>query len=123
MRSPDRTPCRADVQEDFRRKDSYFRISLLKFSCHFRHRNQRDAKEILSQRKLGYSFVRLLPKEAGVRPIVNLKRAPKDGNGRQDSINRILRATFEVLTYEKVCFLYQSSKVHLSVFHRQRGQS
>lgn len=46
--------------------------------------------------------MRLLPKEAGVRPIVNLRRVPKDGSGRQDSINRILRATFEVLTYEKV---------------------
>lgn len=48
--------------------------------------------------------MRLLPKEAGVRPIVNLRRVPKGGNGRQDSINRILRATFEVLTYEKVGF-------------------
>lgn len=35
---------------------------------------QRDAEEILRQRKLGFSFVRLLPKETGVRPIVNLRR-------------------------------------------------
>ena len=48
--------------------------------------------------------MRLLPKETGVRPIVNLRRVPKGADGRQDSINRILRAAFEVLTYEKVRF-------------------
>jgi len=35
---------------------------------------QHAAEEILRQRKLGFSFVRLLPKETGVRPIVNLRR-------------------------------------------------
>jgi hypothetical protein len=35
---------------------------------------QTDAVEILRQRELGFSFVRLLPKETGVRPIVNLRR-------------------------------------------------
>jgi telomerase reverse transcriptase len=29
---------------------------------------------MLRQRKLGFSFVRLLPKVTGVRPIVNLRR-------------------------------------------------
>lgn len=35
---------------------------------------QEEAAAILRQRKLGFSFVRLLPKETGVRPIVNLRR-------------------------------------------------
>lgn len=35
---------------------------------------QDEAASILRQRKLGFSFVRLLPKETGVRPIVNLRR-------------------------------------------------
>ena len=35
---------------------------------------QNEAQEILRQRKLGFSFVRLLPKETGIRPIVNLRR-------------------------------------------------
>lgn len=35
---------------------------------------QDDAGEILRQRKLGFSFVRLLPKDTGVRPIVNLRK-------------------------------------------------
>lgn len=37
---------------------------------------QTNATEILRQRELGFSFVRLLPKETGVRPIVNLRRKP-----------------------------------------------
>jgi len=36
--------------------------------------NKAEAAEIFRQRKLGFSFVRLLPKETGVRPIVNLRR-------------------------------------------------
>jgi len=53
----------------------------------------------LSKRKLGYSHVRLLPKDTGVRPIVNLRtRTPKGL-----SINQILQSTFQILTYEKVC--------------------
>jgi telomerase reverse transcriptase len=34
---------------------------------------QPEAEEILRQRQLGFSFVRWLPKETGVRPIVNLR--------------------------------------------------
>ena len=40
----------------------------------FQRLTQHDAEEILRQRKLGFSFVRLLPKDTGVRPIVNLRR-------------------------------------------------
>lgn len=32
------------------------------------------AKKVLDQRKLGFAQVRLLPKELGVRPIMNLRR-------------------------------------------------
>ncbi|KAK7463508.1 Telomerase reverse transcriptase [Stygiomarasmius scandens] len=69
-----------------------------------------EAMELLRQRKLGFSFVRLLPKETGVRPIVNLKRKQEDGGS---SINEILRATLEILNYEKV---NQSQLLGASVF-------
>ncbi|GJN91088.1 hypothetical protein Rhopal_004105-T1 [Rhodotorula paludigena] len=57
-------------------------------------------------RQLGYSYVRLLPKETGVRPIVNLARRPlKSGaNGQKEvgqPINMVLRSVFDVLTFEK----------------------
>ncbi|CCM03069.1 uncharacterized protein FIBRA_05189 [Fibroporia radiculosa] len=69
----------------------------------FQKMDKAEAEEILRQRKLGFSFVRLLPKETGVRPIVNLKRrkatVPFD-RGAQ-SINQVLQAAFQILTYEK----------------------
>jgi hypothetical protein len=34
---------------------------------------QKDVSELLRQSNLGYSFVRLLPKDTGVRPIINLR--------------------------------------------------
>jgi telomerase reverse transcriptase len=40
----------------------------------FRKLEAEEAEEMLRQRKLGFSFVRLLPKKTGVRPIVNLRR-------------------------------------------------
>ena len=40
---------------------------------------QAEAEAYLQHRRLGFSFVRLLPKETGVRPIVNLRRkGPQD---------------------------------------------
>ena len=82
-------------------------------------------------RKLGFSFVRLLPKETGVRPIVNLSRrkplfrvraidillliltesyklkgrvhAPLRGDNAGQSINQVLQAALEILKFEKVC--------------------
>ncbi|GAA6042852.1 hypothetical protein JCM8097_007190 [Rhodosporidiobolus ruineniae] len=58
------------------------------------------------KRELGFSYVRLLPKEAGVRPIVNLARRPlKVGlNGQKEvgrPINKILQSVFDVLTFER----------------------
>jgi hypothetical protein len=79
-----------------------------------------EAEELLRQRKLGFSFVRLLPKDTGVRPIVNLRRKRVEidvsqttchaygildnvlyrnlqgkTNVRQQSINDILQAAFQ----------------------------
>ncbi|THV07327.1 hypothetical protein K435DRAFT_605904, partial [Dendrothele bispora CBS 962.96] len=75
-----------------------------------------EAEEILRQRKLGFSFVRLLPKETGVRPIVNLKRKQKVQFFSQEdgtSINQILQAALDILNYEKT---NQSHLLGASVF-------
>ncbi|KAF7316755.1 Telomerase reverse transcriptase [Mycena chlorophos] len=63
-----------------------------------------EAAAILRNRSLGYSFVRLLPKEAGVRPIVNLKRKQKVVEGGwsvERSINQVLQVCFRILSYER----------------------
>lgn len=65
----------------------------------------RDNKTEMAQRSLGVSKVRLLPKEQGMRPIINLRRRiqrQQNGNailGR--SINSVLTPAFSVLNYEK----------------------
>lgn len=59
----------------------------------------------MAQRALGVSKVRLLPKEQGMRPIINLRRRVQ----RQEhggvvlgrSINSILNPAFSILNYEK----------------------
>ncbi|KAF8627995.1 hypothetical protein AX15_004120 [Amanita polypyramis BW_CC] len=73
-----------------------------------------EVAEILKMRKLGFSFVRLLPKETGVRPIVNLSRrrpvfrlkyqnhvSLRRDNSSGLSINQVLQAAFQILTFEK----------------------
>ncbi|KAG8948061.1 hypothetical protein FRC04_010103 [Tulasnella sp. 424] len=55
------------------------------------------ADNVMRSRQLGYSYIRLLPKDTGVRPIVNLRRKPKAGL----SINRVLQNAFQILSYEK----------------------
>ncbi|SPO40058.1 uncharacterized protein PSFLO_05540 [Pseudozyma flocculosa] len=75
-----------------------------------------EALAVMSSRKLGYSHIRLLPKETGVRPIVNLRRRStrrETGTGADllkrkreseklgQSINFILQSAFHILTYEK----------------------
>lgn len=63
------------------------------------------ALKILDTRSLGFSQVRLLPKETGIRPIMNLRRrALKKGskNVLGPSINSVLAAVYNVLSYEKV---------------------
>jgi telomerase reverse transcriptase len=66
-----------------------------------------EMKQTFQKRALGVSHVRLLPKESGMRPIINLRRRvqmTKHGPvvlGR--SINNILTPAFSVLNYEKAC--------------------
>ncbi|EIN09703.1 hypothetical protein PUNSTDRAFT_20563, partial [Punctularia strigosozonata HHB-11173 SS5] len=48
-------------------------------SSTFQRLDRHDAEQLLRQRRLGFSFVRLLPKETGVRPIVNLRRRQPAG--------------------------------------------
>lgn len=65
----------------------------------------KEAKRNMSRQSLGFSHVRLLPKEQGMRPIINLRRrAQKTKNGQiilGKSINSVLSSTFSVLNYEK----------------------
>ncbi|KAI5122895.1 hypothetical protein M0805_007573 [Coniferiporia weirii] len=81
----------------------------------FQRIHQHEAEALLQQRKLGYSFVRLLPKDSGVRPIVNLRRKRKSDNPSEQSqsINQILAAAFHILTYEKSM---QKEQLGASVF-------
>ncbi|THY62034.1 hypothetical protein D6C99_01033 [Aureobasidium pullulans] len=62
-------------------------------------------KKTLSNMSIGTGRVRLLPKESGLRPIVNLKRRVQTKrNGRlvlSKSVNKILEPAFHVLNLEK----------------------
>ena len=64
-----------------------------------------DLERRLARRALGVSQLRLLPKEVGMRPIINLRRrAQKLQYGRMilaRSINSILTPAFSILNYEK----------------------
>ena len=63
------------------------------------------AQKLLDARALGFSQIRLLPKNNGVRPITNLRRRVtklqngKVGLGR--SINSVMKPVFNVLDFEK----------------------
>ncbi|CAD6447834.1 90dde13d-292a-4651-93b4-1c553ad6b48e [Sclerotinia trifoliorum] len=64
----------------------------------------KDAQQILASRTLGFSQMRLIPKETGVRPIMNLRRrAMRKGDGHLlgISINSVLTPVHNVLTHEK----------------------
>lgn len=65
-----------------------------------------DLKAMINRTSLGISRVRLVPKESGMRPIVNLgKKILRQPNGTVRfgrSINHILAPAFHALTYEKV---------------------
>jgi len=65
------------------------------------------AQRILASRTLGFSQVRLLPKETGVRPIMNLRRRPLHKSYKNvlgSSINSVLAPVYNALTYERVIF-------------------
>ena len=62
------------------------------------------AQKILDSRNLGFSQVRLLPKQTGVRPIMNLRRRmiKRGSNVLSSSINSVLAPVYNALTFEKV---------------------
>lgn len=71
----------------------------------FEELKQCTAKTV-SQRALGVSQVRLVPKAAGARPVMNLrKRQQVEKYGRKilgASINSLMKPAFDVLKLEKV---------------------
>jgi telomerase reverse transcriptase len=80
-------------------------MTSLKLSM-FEEVDMKSAKKILDSRKIGFSQIRLLPKEKGVRPIMNLRRRPLKKGSKKflgSSINSILAPVYNMLTYEKVC--------------------
>lgn len=65
-----------------------------------------DATRILESRRLGYSQIRLLPKQTSVRPITNLRRRAVNAKDKRilgQSINTILGPVHDMLKLEKVC--------------------
>lgn len=67
---------------------------------------QAELIKILSNKDAGFSCVRLLPKEAGLRPIINLRRRlPLKARAPGKffpSMNFLLQNPFKVLKFEKV---------------------
>lgn len=65
-----------------------------------------QVKKTLSRRSLGTSRIRLVPKDVGLRPIINLRRrVQKMVNGKLvlgKSINSVLNPAFNALKWEKV---------------------
>ncbi|KJE96616.1 hypothetical protein CAOG_06915 [Capsaspora owczarzaki ATCC 30864] len=81
-------------------------------SSMLQHVPKKEAKSILSKRMFGFSYLRLLPKAKGVRPIINMGRKPSAAEVSQYlmrghpgkprlSINVRLQNLFHVLTFEK----------------------
>ncbi|KAL3418000.1 telomerase reverse transcriptase [Phlyctema vagabunda] len=63
-----------------------------------------QAHQILNGRSLGFSQIRLLPKETGVRPIMNLRRRPLRKGTKAflgSSINSILAPVYHTFNLEK----------------------
>ncbi|KAJ3398178.1 hypothetical protein HDV05_002687, partial [Chytridiales sp. JEL 0842] len=88
-----------------------------------------DPKALESYHRYGFSYVRLLPKDSGARPIINLARKTTKvvaGDGRLNqnssikiSINSLLKKALQVLTYERnrSDFLQGSSVLHPGDIH------
>ncbi|KAG9689750.1 hypothetical protein KCU95_g13462, partial [Aureobasidium melanogenum] len=91
-------------RHDVWRKLSEPALSSLRTSM-FEEVSQRRVKKTLSNMSIGTGRVRLLPKESGLRPIINLKRrVMSKRNGRLvlgKSVNKILTPAFHVLNLEK----------------------
>jgi telomerase reverse transcriptase len=79
------------------------------------------ARKLLNSRALGFSQVRLLPKEIGARPIMNLRRRSIK-KGSKDmlgiSINSVLAPVYSALTLEKVSITSKIVLGHLLTFSR-----
>lgn len=71
----------------------------------FEEYSEAAVKKMLSTRALGVSHVRLLPKDHGMRPIINLRRRVQQLQRGQlvlgRSINNLLTPAFGVLNYER----------------------
>jgi telomerase reverse transcriptase len=79
------------------------------------------SQEILDSRKLGFSQLRLLPKETGVRPIMNLRRRPvKKGHKKLlgSSINSLLAPVYNMYTYEKVGYIPKFGTLLMAIEHQ-----
>ncbi|KAI9772335.1 MAG: hypothetical protein M1840_001084 [Geoglossum simile] len=91
-------------------------IATLKLSM-FEEVKTSMAKRVLDRRPLGFSQMRILPKETGVRPIVNLRRKPMTKHNGEivlgRSINSVMAPVFNVLGYEKKA---QPNKLGSSLF-------
>ncbi|KFY02560.1 hypothetical protein O988_02079 [Pseudogymnoascus sp. VKM F-3808] len=62
------------------------------------------ANSVLDSRTIGFSQIRLLPKEKGVRPILNLRRRQLRRDSKRvlgPSINSALAPVYNMLTFEK----------------------
>lgn len=67
-------------------------------------------KEVLKYECLGIAGVRLLPKERGVRPIMNLRRKMTGVFGRfPGSVNQKLAPVRQVLNYQMVSYAFIQS--------------
>lgn len=79
-------------------------LTSLKLSM-FEEMKPTQAKHLLSARALGFSQFRLLPKKAGFRPIMNLRRRITTRQGGKvvlgRSINSVMAPVFNMLDYEK----------------------
>ena len=85
----------------------------------FEEMKMEKARSILDARTLGFSQIRLLPKETGVRPIMNLRRRLlRTQNGRMmlgRSVNSVMGPVFSMLSFEKVNQLGNSGSALFSV--------
>lgn len=92
-------------RHDVWRKISEPSLATLKLNMYTTIR-PREARRKLQSRALGYSHLRLLPKDQGSRPITNLRRRQlKVGSRRPilgSSINAQLGPLFSVLNFERV---------------------
>jgi telomerase reverse transcriptase len=103
-------------RHDIWRKLSEPSLAVLKIKM-FEELKPHPTTRHLGSRSLGFSHVRLLPKNNGFRPIINLKRRPMKKSGGvvllEQSINKKLEPVFNTLNYEKS---RQSAKLGSALF-------